>query len=100
MSCDERSVTTAGTMSESLRRELADVLDGAQNPALVLGPQVDAAAVDDPTVYEDAVVLAERLGASVLSRPRRRGARSPQPIRTSKASWFRASSRCATDCRP
>ena len=65
----KRSVTTAGTMSESLRRELADVLDGAQNPALVLGPQVDAAAVDDPTVYEDAVVLAERLGASVYVAP-------------------------------
>lgn len=65
----KRSVTTAGAMSESLRRELADVLDGAQNPALVLGPQVDAAAVDDPTVYEDAVVLAERLGASVYVAP-------------------------------
>ena len=65
----KRSVTTAGTMSESLRRELADVFDGAQNPALVLGPQVDAAAVDDPTVYEDAVVLAERLGASVYVAP-------------------------------
>ena len=65
----QRSVTTAGTMSESLRRELAEVLNGAQNPALVLGPQVDAAAVDDPTVYEDAVVLAERLGASVYVAP-------------------------------
>ena len=65
----QRSVTTAGTMSDSLRRELADVLDGAQNPALVLGPQVDAAAVDDPTVYEDAVVLAERFGASVYVAP-------------------------------
>ena len=65
----QRSVTTAGTMSESLRRELAEVLNGAQNPALVLGPQVDAAAVDDPTVYEHAVALAERLGASVFVAP-------------------------------
>ena len=65
----QRSVTTAGTMSESLRRELAEVLNGAQNPALVLGPQVDAAAVDDPTVYEHAVALAERLGASVFIAP-------------------------------
>lgn len=65
----QRSVSTAGTMSESLRRELAEVLNGAQNPALVLGPQVDAAAVDDPTVYEHAVALAERLGASVFVAP-------------------------------
>ena len=65
----QRSVTTAGTMSESLRRELAEILNGAQNPALVLGPQVDAAAVDDPTVYEHAVALAERLGASVFVAP-------------------------------
>ena len=65
----QRSVTTAGTMSESLRRELATVLDGARNPALVLGPQVDAAAVDDPTVFDDAVVLAERIGASVYVAP-------------------------------
>ena len=65
----KRSVTTAGTMPESLRRELAEVLNGAQNPALVLGPQVDAAAVDDPTVYEHAVALAERLGASVFIAP-------------------------------
>ncbi|MGO3022747.1 MAG: benzoylformate decarboxylase [Brevibacterium sp.] len=65
----QRSVATAGTMSTSLLRELTDVLDGAQNPALVLGPQVDAAAVADSTVYEDAMVLAERLNASVFVAP-------------------------------
>jgi benzoylformate decarboxylase len=64
-----RSVTTAGRLPDALKRELASALDGAQNPALVLGPQVDAAAVEDPEVFDHAMTLAEKLGASVYVAP-------------------------------
>ncbi|MGO2112470.1 MAG: benzoylformate decarboxylase [Pseudoclavibacter sp.] len=64
-----RAVTVAGALPGELLRELADALDGAASPALVLGPQVDAAAVADPAVFEAVTSLAERLDASVYVAP-------------------------------
>ncbi|GGA65862.1 benzoylformate decarboxylase [Pseudoclavibacter endophyticus] len=65
----ERSVTIAGGLPEALVRDLASTLDAASSPALVVGPQLDAASVDDPAVFEAAAVLAERLDASVYVAP-------------------------------
>ncbi len=64
-----RSVTSPGGLTDDLARELVDVLDGAQRPALVVGPQVDAAAVQDPAVFDAVVSLAEKTDASVYIAP-------------------------------
>ncbi|HKT56337.1 MAG TPA: benzoylformate decarboxylase [Microbacterium sp.] len=64
-----RSVTAAGNLSPELARELAALIDGAQHLALVLGPQVDAAAVTDPAVFDAVVALAEKADASVYIAP-------------------------------
>jgi benzoylformate decarboxylase len=65
----ERSVVTAGALPGPLTEELVAALDAAQNPALVLGPQVDAAAVTDPAVMAAVVRLAEHTDASVYVAP-------------------------------
>ena len=65
----ERSVVTAGGLTDALARELIAAVDGAKRLALVVGPQVDAAAVDDPSVFDAVVSLAEKTGASVFVAP-------------------------------
>ncbi|MDN6122611.1 MAG: thiamine pyrophosphate-dependent enzyme, partial [Brevibacterium sp.] len=63
------SVSNGRGLDPQLQRELLASLDGAQRPALVVGPQVDAAAVADPSVMEDVTLLAEKLDASVFIAP-------------------------------
>ncbi|WP_229659723.1 benzoylformate decarboxylase [Tersicoccus solisilvae] len=60
----ERRVTIGGGLAEAEIARLAGVLDAATAPVLVLGPDVDSARAND-----DAVVLAERLGADVWVAP-------------------------------
>ena len=60
----ERTVETAGEMSEGQLADLVAALDAAARPVLVLGPDVDSARGND-----DAVRLAERLGAPVWVAP-------------------------------
>lgn len=64
-----RSVDSAGEPSRAIIDELLAALDGAHSAALVLGPQVDAAAVQDPQVFADLVALAERADATVYVAP-------------------------------
>ena len=59
-----RSVETAGELSEGQLADLVAALDGAASPVLVLGPDVDSARGNN-----DAVRLAERLGAPVWVAP-------------------------------
>lgn len=59
-----RSVQDASALSAQSLKELALILGGARSPVLVLGPEVDAAHAND-----DAVRLAERLGARVWIAP-------------------------------
>lgn len=49
--------------------ELVANLEKSKNIALVLGPQVDAEAVQDPTVFDALVTVAENLDASVFVAP-------------------------------
>lgn len=65
----ERSVTTAGGLPDRLARDLIAAVDDARSPALVLGPQVDAAAVRDPAVFDAVVRLAEHADATVYVAP-------------------------------
>lgn len=65
----ERSMTAAGSLDSTQLADLVSDLEGAKNPALVLGPQVDAAAVADPEVFEAVMVLAEKLNASAYVAP-------------------------------
>ncbi|MBP3037466.1 benzoylformate decarboxylase [Arthrobacter sp. zg-ZUI100] len=65
----QRSVVMAGALPPELARELTAAVDQASSPALVLGPQVDAAAVADPTVFASVVRLAEHLNATVYVAP-------------------------------
>ncbi|MCC3279488.1 benzoylformate decarboxylase [Arthrobacter sp. zg-Y40] len=60
----ERTVETAGALSDGQLADLVAALDAAVNPVLVLGPDVDSARGND-----DAVRLAERLGAPVWVAP-------------------------------
>ncbi|MFI7495554.1 benzoylformate decarboxylase [Kocuria sp. M4R2S49] len=64
-----RSVTTPGGLTDDLAQQLVDIIDGAQRLALVVGPQVDAAAIKDPTVFDAVVSLAEKADASVYIAP-------------------------------
>lgn len=66
---NDRSVTAAGDLASALAEELIALIDGAKSVALVLGPQVDAAAVKDPAVFEAVVSLAEKADASVYVAP-------------------------------
>jgi benzoylformate decarboxylase len=69
-----RRVTSAQSLSPAQLRDLVDLLDGAYNPVLVLGPQVDAERAND-----DAVRLAEALRAPVWIAPS--APRAPFPTR-------------------
>src|SRR4029077_13198336 len=69
-----RRVTSAQSLSPAQLRGLVDLLDGAHNPVLVLGPQVDAERAND-----DAVRLAEALRAPVWIAPS--APRAPFPTR-------------------
>lgn len=64
-----RSVSSAGSLTPEIAQDLISIVDGAHNLALVLGPQVDAAAVLDPGVFEAVVSLAEKTDASVYVAP-------------------------------
>lgn len=64
-----RSVTVDANMSGLVVEELASQLAEFENIALVLGPQVDAHAVQDAHVFEAVVTVAEYLDASVFVAP-------------------------------
>lgn len=64
-----RSVATAGALTPELSEELISAVDGAKRLALVLGPQVDAAAIEDAEVFGAVVSLAEKADASVFVAP-------------------------------
>lgn len=66
---NERSVATGGALEPDQLQEILTHLEGAQSPALVLGPQVDAAAVASGTVHQAVIDLAQRLDASVYVAP-------------------------------
>ncbi|WP_245953420.1 benzoylformate decarboxylase [Arthrobacter silvisoli] len=66
---NERSVSVAGGLTDALVHELISIVDGAKSLALVVGPQVDAAAVEDSAVFEAVVSLAEKVDASVYVAP-------------------------------
>lgn len=59
-----RHVTDASALAEANLTELTAVLNAAKNPAVVLGPEVDATHANDA-----AVQLAERLGAKAWIAP-------------------------------
>jgi benzoylformate decarboxylase len=59
-----RTVEHAGELSDGQLADLVAALDAAENPVLVLGPDVDSARGN-----ADAVTLAERLGAPVWVAP-------------------------------
>ncbi|WP_242703516.1 benzoylformate decarboxylase [Arthrobacter sp. D5-1] len=65
----DRSVSYAGELPDSLEQELTALIKDAKSVALVLGPQVDAAAVRDESVFTNIVALAENLNASVYVAP-------------------------------
>lgn len=69
-----RRVTAAASLSPAQLGELVALLDGAQNPVLILGPQVDAERAND-----DAVRLADALRAPVWIAPS--ASRAPFPTR-------------------
>ncbi|GAA4880419.1 benzoylformate decarboxylase [Saccharopolyspora cebuensis] len=69
-----RRTAAAGALTAEQCEELLADLDGAANPVLVLGPEVDAERAND-----DAVRLAERLGAPVWIAPS--PSRCPFPTR-------------------
>lgn len=64
-----RTVTNHGGLSPETLAGLAADLNAATRVALVLGPQLDAAAVRDPQVWAAVVTLAERLNAAVFVAP-------------------------------
>lgn len=59
-----RSVRTAGALDARLLGDLVATIDSFENPVLVLGPEVDM-----DNAHDDAVALAERLGAPVWVAP-------------------------------
>ncbi|HEY4536692.1 MAG TPA: benzoylformate decarboxylase [Enteractinococcus sp.] len=65
----DRSVVHDEHVSGTVVEELSARLAEANNVALLLGPQVDAAAVTDPDVFGAVVTLAEKLDASVMVAP-------------------------------
>ena len=65
----DRRVATGHALSEEQMEDLLSVLEGAEKPALVVGPQLDAASMEDPRVYEASIELAEKLDASVYVAP-------------------------------
>lgn len=69
-----RTTAVGGCLSARQLADLTDLLDGADNPVMVLGPEVDAQAAN-----EDAVRLADALGAPVWIAPS--PSRCPFPTR-------------------
>lgn len=69
-----RTVASAGCLSARQLADLTELLDGANNPVLVLGPEVDAEAAN-----ADAVRLADALAAPVWIAPS--PSRCPFPTR-------------------
>lgn len=65
----DRTVTDFAGLSDASVDAIVEQLDTAERIALVVGPQVDAAAVRDPSVFDAVVELAERLDASVYIAP-------------------------------
>src|SRR5690625_282266 len=65
----DRSVSHERNCSGLVVEELSDKLENAEKIALVLGPQVDAEAVQDPTVFDALEQVAEYLNASVFVAP-------------------------------
>ncbi len=70
----QRRTATACSLSGAQLAELVELVDTAQNPVLVLGPEVDAECGND-----DAVVLADKLRAPVWIAPS--ASRCPFPTR-------------------
>jgi benzoylformate decarboxylase len=70
----DRAAHAAGAISELQLQRLAEALDSAENPVLVLGPQVDA-----DRAHDDAVRLADKLRAPVWIAPA--APRCPFPTR-------------------
>lgn len=65
----QRSVSIADELSAQQLAELLEVVNGAKRVALVLGPQVDAAATIDGAVFPAVVELAEKTDATVFVAP-------------------------------
>ncbi|GAA3057855.1 MULTISPECIES: benzoylformate decarboxylase [Actinomycetes] len=74
-----RSVRAGATPDPESLAEVTSALNSSRAPAIVLGPQVDAAAVDDPEIFGAAVRLAEKTDASVFVAPS--PSRAPFPTR-------------------
>lgn len=64
-----RTVDTAGGAAPEALAELLAALNGAENPAIVLGPQVDAAGVADRSVFDALIDLVERTDGTVYIAP-------------------------------
>lgn len=73
----QRSVDTSGGASPEALAELLAALDGARNPAIVVGPQLDVAAVADRAVFDAMLRLAEHTDGTVYVAPS--PARGPFP---------------------
>lgn len=65
----DRSVTHEQHASGLVVEELVEKLDKFKNVALVLGPQVDAHAVQDEQIFDSMVTVAEHLDATVFVAP-------------------------------
>lgn len=65
----EREITNFAGLGTTVIEALVDELDQGKRIALVVGPQVDAAAVQDPRVFDGVVELAEKLDASTYIAP-------------------------------
>lgn len=64
-----RTVTDISGLGATALDDLVQQLDSSGRVALVVGPQVDAAAVSNPAVFAAVVALAEKLNASVFVAP-------------------------------
>lgn len=64
-----RTVHGAGALPTSLADELTDALDCATHPAIVLGPQTDAAGAHDREIWDAFIRLAEQVDATVYVAP-------------------------------
>jgi benzoylformate decarboxylase len=64
-----RTVSNSGGLSVELLDTLLSAIESAKSPALVLGPQIDATAVTNAEVFENVVVLAEKMNAQVYIAP-------------------------------
>lgn len=65
----QRTVVSGALAEPETLHQLVAALDGAERPSIVVGPQVDAAAVDDPGVFAGLIRLAEHADATVYVAP-------------------------------